>query len=79
MVRIQHHLPVILPLGQEFQRSASFTNEFQKALFSIVEFKNILNYIYYSLSQSFFFFLAYLSELQLNFSLSHFNFSLFLF
>lgn len=54
MESIQHHLSVILPLGQEFQISASFTNEFQKALFSIVEFKNILNYIYYSLFKDFF-------------------------
>lgn len=54
MESIQHHLSVILPLGQEFQISASFTNEFQKALFSIVEFKNILNYIYYSLFKAVF-------------------------
>lgn len=61
MVSIQHHLSVILPLGQEFQRSARFTNEFQKALFSIVEFKNILNYIYNSLFKAFFWpiFLSY--------------------
>lgn len=61
MESIQHHLLVFLPLGQEFQRSDSFTNEFQKALFSRVEFKNILNYIYYSLFKAFFWsiFLSY--------------------
>lgn len=60
-VSAQYNLPVIPPLGQEFQGSASLTNQSRKDLFSIVEFKNILNYICYSLFKAFFFPLAFLS------------------